>query len=197
MTIVINFNHQTSLNLNKLKLHQSLSTAHILIFNNQCLHQMLNQCWFILRKQVSQVILFKNYVKIWRSITWRSQSQLKILTSSVIQLMSLSCTISMFSDQLIKRENSESFTMFYSVMNLMLSLLQLLFCKLHELLFHKLCNFLNLSQFLLSCHSKNEVTNLKKSHDNFQKIELLISLFKNNLFSINICFLLELKFDQL
>ena len=68
--------------------------------------------------------------------------------------MSLSHTTSMLSDQLIKRENSESFTMFYSVMNLMLSLLQLLLCKLHKSLLRKLCKLRNSSQLSQSCHTK-------------------------------------------
>ena len=82
--------------------------------------------------------------------------------------MSLFHTISTFLNQLIKKKNFESFTIFYSMMNLMLSLLQLLFCKLHKSLFckfHKLCKLHNSSQLSQSCHTKTE---------------LLINSFKNN-----------------
>ena len=235
MIIVINLNCQTTLNLNKLKLCQNLFTVHILIFNNWCLHHVLNWCWFILRKQVSQVTLhqsllnsmtcqhcqclnncvmptlitaltslvmilltkawhlclqflnhqsrrkihqlfkisslfwisaeieFESYAQIWRFITWKSQFMFKILSSSVIQLINLSCTISTFLNQLKKIENSESFTTSYSVMNLIQSLLQLLLHKLHKSLFCKHHNLLQLSQ---SCHTKTE---------------LLTNSFKNNL----------------
>src|SRR5436189_4303645 len=90
---------------------------------------------------------------------------LKILSSSVIQLINLSCATSTSLNQLKKIENSENFTMFYLIsclisylmMNLMLSVLQLLLCKLH--------NFSQLSQ---SCHTKTE---------------LLINSFENNFFA--------------
>ena len=41
-----------------------------------------------------------------------------------------------------------------------------------------LLNFLNPSWSPLSCHSKNKAADQKRSHDNSQKIELLVNLFK-------------------
>ena len=103
---------------------------------------------------ISVKIKFESYAQIWRSITWKNQFMFKILSSSVIQLINLSCTTSTFLNQLKKIENFKNFTIFYSmscliscsVMNLMLSLLQLLFHKLHKSLFCKLHNSLQLSQ---------------------------------------------------
>ena len=92
------------------------------------------------------------------AVQWSSATEFDIMITSMIlrrqnwDLMSLSHTTSMLLNQLIKKENSESFIISYSVMNLMLSLLQLLLHKLHEPLFRKLCNSLQLPQ---SCHTKN------------------------------------------